>query len=323
MKTKISTLSIAIASAAMSFTGLLAANTNTLQVGTGYRQDSLTSTISQRGSLNPRAKSHLHFRDIEIVLIGVKGKTTFDCCSNSYIRADFDYGWALDGKLRESVTFKNRTSNVQFDRGGQVEQGEFLYVLLHNDLKKTSFVWDLDIAYVFPFNNCGCEGLEIGPGIGFSVNRQHLRVKNHLSLQDADLSDSITGLFFPDGVDSSSSSGRHHHGNRHRTSWWGPWIGFDFNYNSCDCWNLYGEFEVHIGRVRQDRDANVDNTFIDHRNSTKSFAGPSIKIGTNYAFCQNWFIDASVYYSKFFSFNSRNDLTWSTGNVRVDLGYTF
>src|ERR1700722_12205168 len=125
MKAKIAKMSFAIATAALSLSGLLSADTTSIQVGTGYRQDSLTSIVSQRGSVNPRVKSNLHYRDIEISFIGVKGKTTFGCC-DTYVRADFDYGWVLDGKLREKLSFKRRNLNIQFDHNGYAEEGDFL-----------------------------------------------------------------------------------------------------------------------------------------------------------------------------------------------------
>lgn len=313
MKAKISKLSIVLASAALSFSGLLIADTTSVQVGAGYRQDSLTSSVSQRSSLNPRAKSRLHFRDVEIAFIGVKAKSTFGCCE-AYGRADFDYGWVLDGKLRESLTLKNRNSNTQFGHNGYLEEGEYLDVILRNDIKNKSFVWDLDLAYVYPLH-CWCDELMVGPAIGFTMNRQHLHAKNHININDASISESDRSEF---GLGSGSGCG-----NSNRTSWWGPWIGFDFAYNSQDCWNVYGEFEIHIGRVRHSRDANVDLDFIDHLNSTKSFWGPSIKIGTTHVFCENWYADASLYYSKFYTYNSSNDIKWATGNIRLDVGYTF
>lgn len=314
MKNKTYTVSILLASAAMTFSGLLTANTNTLQVGVGYRQDSATTTIGQRGALNPRAKSKLHYRDIEIVFLGLNGKTSFDCCNNSYLRGSFDYGWVLDGKLREWLTVKNRSCGEQFCSGGFGETGRSLNVLLHNKLSTSSYVWDLDLGFVYPFN-CGCSrDFLFGPGIGITVNTQHVRVKNDVTVNQAEFSEDILDEFNLNG-----GCGK----NRNRITWWGPWIGFDFAYNSCDCWSIYGEVELHIGRVRQTRQSNVENSFIDRRKSTKSYCGPSFKLGTSYMFCQNWFMDASIFYSKYWSFNSRNDLRWATGNIRLDVGYLF
>lgn len=318
MKAKIAKMSFAIAAAALSFTGLLSADTTSIQVGTGYRQDSLTSIVSQRGALNPRAKSNLHYRDVEIALIAVKAKTSFGCCE-SYIRADFDYGWVLDGKLREKLSLKNRYSNVQFAHNGYVEEGDFLDVYLRNDLNNNSHVWDLDIGFVYPIE-CGCDDWKMGPALGFTVNRQQLHGKRKSSIEDASFSDSIRDIF--DINEDSGSSG--HSGNHNRTTWWGPWFGFDFAYDSHDCWNLYGEFEIHIGRVRHRRGGNGDNDFIDHFNNTRSYWGPSIKIGSKYIFCQDWYLDGSFYYSKFYSFNSsRDDIKWASANIRLDIGYTF
>lgn len=318
MKTKISTLTIALATVAMSFTGLLSATT-TLQVGTGYRQDSITSRSANHGGSNPRVKSHQHYRDLEIAFIGVNARTSFDCCCNSYLRAAFDYGWVLDGKRRHSLTFKDRESSDSFSHGGFVEEGDFLQIVTRNDVRGNSFVWDLDIGYIYPLD-CGCSDFKIGPGVGFSVNRQHLHVKHSGRFGDSssssDFSESIAERF---GLDDSSSR---RHGNRHRTSWWGPWVGFDFVYNSQNSWDLYGEVEFHFGRSRNHR-TGFESGFVNNNNSSKTFWGPSFKLGSNYVFCQNWFIDASIYYSKFYSFSSRNHTRWATGNVRFDIGYMF
>lgn len=314
MKAKISRLSIAITSAVLSYSGLVSADTTNIQVGTGYRQDSLTSSVAQRSSINPRSKSNLHYRDVEICFIAARAKSTFGCCE-SYVRADFDYGWVLDGKLRESLNLRERDSTSEFSHCGNLEEGRYLDVLLRNDLKTKSFVWDLDFAFIYPIENCWCENWMIGPGIGFSVNRQHFHAKHKVDFKDASISNSVLEEF---GITSHRRNG-----NSNRTSWWGPWIGFDFAYNSHDCWNFYGEFEVHFGRVRHQRNTNIENCKGDHCKSTKSYWGPSIKIGSTYTLCECWYLDASFYYSKFFSFNSRNDIKWATANIRLDIGYTF
>ncbi len=320
MKAKFAKLSLAIATAVLSFSGMLSADTTSIQVGTGYRQDSLTSIVRQRGSSNPRAKSNLHYRDVEIVLLGVKAKSTFGCC-DSYVRADFDYGWVLDGKLRDKLSLKQREFNTEICHNGYYEEGNFLDAYSRHDLSRNSFVWDLDIGFAYPFK-CGCENnWVLSPALGFAVNRQHFHGKHGSdfdargSLGDRSSSESTT-----DCCDSSS----HNRNTRNRTSWWGPWFGFDFAYDSCDCWNLYGEFEVHIGRVRHSRGGSCGSETADHFKNTRSFVGPSIKVGSRYIVCENWFLDGSIYYSKFYSFNScRDDVKWATANIRLDLGYSF
>jgi len=323
MKAKIAKMSIAIASAALSLTGMLCADVSSILVGTGYRQDSLTSIVRERSNVNPRGKTNLHFRDVEIVLIDVKAKTTFGCC-DTYARIDFDYGWVLDGKLREKLSLKNRHSDAEFCNDGFEESGWFHDVISRRDVSKNSFVWDLDLAFIYPIK-CGCsQNWMFGPGIGFTVNRQQLHAKgddfrheSHSSSSSSSYSD------FSDYTSSSDScdSGHRHH---NRTSWWGPWIGFDFAYDSCDCWNLYGEVEFHIGRVRHNRNGHGDNEFGDGFKNTRSYCGPSIKLGSTYTICENWYLDGSVFYSKYFSFNSnRDNIKWATANIRLDIGYTF
>ncbi|MBA2728204.1 MAG: hypothetical protein H0U49_08555 [Parachlamydiaceae bacterium] len=335
MKAKIAKMSIAIASAALSLTGLLSADVSSIQVGTGYRQDSLTSVVRQRSNINPRHKTNLHFRDVEIVLLGIKAKSTFGCC-DTYVRADFDYGWVLDGKLREKLSRKDRHQESELCHNGFEESGHFHDILSRNDISTKSFVWDLDVAFIYP-TRFGCDdNWTFGPGIGFAVNRQQFHGKDRRfhdressyscenSNNEGNSINECSSSSSSSSCSSDSSSDRHHHHNR--TSWWGPWLGFDFAYNSCDSWNLYGEFEFHFGRVRHSRGAHRcdDSDFRDSYNNTRSFWGPSIKVGTTYTLCENWYLDGSIYYSRFFTVNSnRDDIRWATANIRLDIGYTF
>lgn len=324
MKAKIAKMSIAIASAALSLTGLLSADVSSIQVGTGYRQDSLTSNVRQHNNMDQRNKTNLHFRDVEIVLLDVKAKTTFGCC-DTYARVDFDYGWVLDGKLREKLSTKHRYSEIEFGRNGFAEYGHFHETLSRNDVSTKSFVWDLDIAFIYP-TKCGCDNnWMFGPGIGFAVNRQQFHGKDS-HFGESSSSDCASSSYSNEESSSSSSCGSNHRNRHHnRTSWWGPWIGFDFAYDSCDCWNLYGEFEIHFGRVRHSRGShNEDSDFRSGYNHTRSFWGPSIKIGSTYALCENWYLDGSFFYSKYYSCDSSKDeIRWATANIRLDIGYTF
>lgn len=291
----------------------LSADMTHVQIGTGYRQDSITLNVKERGTLNPRAKSNRHFKDLEIVTVGGRIRNTLGCCS-AYVRASFDYGFVLDGKVRDELTLTDRNEIDQFHHSGFATEGNFSRSIIHNTVKDNSFVWDFDLAFGYPIN-CGCDDLEFAPAIGFSLNRQQLHVKGRASFEDASLSDISS-----ERIRNISAHGK---GSSFRTSWWGPWLGFDFAYNSPDCWNLYGSFEFHFGRARRQVNAHTGSCYFDSYRRTKTFYGPLFRLGTNYMFCENWYADANVSYQKFYSNNNRDHISWSSGQLRLDLGYVF
>lgn len=329
MKTNISKLTKLLVTAAMPLTGMLMADSTSVQVGVGYRQDSIDWTIEEPGSLNPHAKSNLHFKDLEIFVIGGQVKSQLGC--SGYARLSFDYGWLFDGRLRHSLEVKNIREDEVFGHNGTHQEGEYLQVAIHNDVKSNSFVWDLNLALGYPIH-CWCEEFTFAPTIGFSYSRQYIRSKEHFGLLDGlstsdfesfDLSSGDSSSSEVTEASSSSSSNRRHHSNKFRTSWWGPWIGFDVAYVSCDCWTLYGEFELHFGRARREKNTRTGVTYFDDYDRTKSFWGPLFRVGANYIFCENWYADTSVSYQKFISNAHRDDLYWSSATIRVDVGYLF
>jgi len=319
MRSKISKLAALATTTLLSCAALLPADTTFVQFGVGYRQDSITLNIKERGAVNPHAKSNRHFKDLEIVTIGTKLKSTFGC-SDSYVRASFDYGFVVDGKVRDQLTLEDRSEICQFHHAGYTVDGDYLNTTVHNNTKKSSYVWDIDVALAYPIQ-CGFDDFFIAPAIGFTLNRQHLKVKGTTAFADATFSS--TNHKHHHSSSSSSDCDREGRGSNYRASWWGPWLGFDFAYNSEDCWNIYGAFEFHFGRARRLANSHTDRTYIDGYRRTKSFYGPLFRLGTAYMFCENWYVDANVSYQKFYSDTNRDHISWSSANVRVDVGYVF
>jgi len=321
MKPKISKLPILLAAGLLSFAGVLSADATWLELGVGYRQDSITWNVKERGTLNPRTEVDLHFKDLEIFLINLRGKSTLGGCCDSYVRIDADYGWIFDGKCREKTekTRRHQRDTREFRHGGYTEEGHYHSVVLHNDVKNgNSFVWDLDLGFAYPIE-WGCsENFKIAPAIGFALNSQHIRVKDRSKYGEA--------IHHSDSSDSDHHH-RHYHtrksGSHFRTQMWGPWVGFDFTYNNESFWNLYGEFELHFGRARRHRDSSLGNKYFDHYTRTKFFWGPSIKVGADYVFCECWYADASVQYSKYFSDANRDNFDWASASIKFDVGYLF
>jgi len=298
---------LTLLAAATAITGSLAADQTSLSGGIGYRQDSLTWKSNGRSNVNPKTKSNLHFEDVEIVMLGFNGKTTFGH-SNAYFKLGFDYGWIVDGRLREQLRVDQQTRACQHLSGSYADSGKFLEAAVHNNVRRHSFVWDLDLKLGYPVQ-CICDTFSIAPTLGFMLNREQIRVHGHSPICDA--------------MDDFADENNPKHGSHYRFSAWGPYVGLDFAYALENCWSLYADLEVHFGRIRRDRDCDTDYAHIDRLQRTKSFWGPSIKVGANYVLCDSWIIDASVYYSKYVSCTNRDKFTWATGNIRLDLGTVF
>lgn len=289
----------------------MAADITNIQGGIGYRHDSYFLNVKERSSINPRAQSKRHYKDIEILLLGAKFKQTLGSC-DAYVRASFDYGFVLDGKVRDRLEIEDRTEIFETHHGYTCE-GEFFNSRIHNNIKNNSFVWDIDAAFAYPFFNL-CDGLEIAPAIGFAVNRQQFHVKGIKC--DEDISEDS-------GLDLYGLANTHGQHSSLRGSWWGPWLGFDFAYHACETWNIYGAFEFHVGRARRQVNAHTERVSIDHYKRTKTFFGPLLKLGTIYLFCDNWYVDANITYWKYFSDTNRDDFSWASGSARLDIGYVF
>lgn len=300
---KLATLAVA---ALMSSTVALSADTTNIAFGAGYRQDSITVHLKERGSNNPRARLDRHFKDLEIILLEAKVRSTLGY-SQAYVRADFDYGFLVDGSVRDSLKIEDRFEVQSFHHAGVAIDGEYLRSVIHNDVKNDSCVWDADIAFGYPII-CGCEEFIVAPTVGFSVNRQNIRIKNHTAFTDAHC---------------ESEARLRCHSNKFRATWWGPFVALDFTYDSCNCWNLYGTVEFHFGRARRQIRENTERCYFDTYSRTKCFYGPKFVLGTTYMFCQGWYADANISYQKFFSNNDRDHAAWASASIRLDLGYTF
>lgn len=282
----------------------LAADTTNIQAGIGYRHDSIHLNLKDHSFANPRAKSKRHFKDLEILLLGTSVKTTLGCW-DAYVRGSFDYGFVLDGKLKEKCTVKDAQASYKSNHE-HVSVGTYLESSEHNNLKSDSYVWDVDIAFAYPVPS-GVEGLEIAPAIGFSVDSQRFHVKNNKHSLCEETSD---GKVYT-------------HKRSFRSCWWSPWLGFDFAYKTCDCLDIYGAFEFHVGKAHRKLQSNIKNDYFGNHKHSKTFYGPLFKLGTVYMFCENWYADANITYRKYFSETGRDHLTWASASVRLDVGYVF
>lgn len=311
MQASILKLSTFMALAGASIVGNASADVYGAQFGMGYRQDSIRWDMEESSQINPRIKSNLHFDDLEIFFLGAKFKGLIG--NSFYARLGFDYGWICDGKLRQTLSVTKRDEVRRFGQTGVVVEGDYDSVTLHDREFGNNYVWDLNIGFGMPFN-CFCEGFQVAPMIGFSYNRQHLKYRNsgnvrvHVSGENADL--------LP------SSDHRNVH-STFNTGWWGPMVGLDLTYVSPECWSVFGEMEVHFGRVERDRSSACGVKFFDKYKRTKDFWGTSWRAGFNYIICQDLYVESVVSYSRWMSHYSKDHLDWSSASIRVDLGYLF
>lgn len=275
-----------------------------VQFGIGYRSDDINWKVKASDDIAKNTYSHLNFRDLEIFTLQAKLKGVCGDCV--YYRIDGQYGWILDGTVRESdqfaVSYPTETQTTIVD------------VVTHNDVKR-NYVADFNVGIGYPLQNCMCPELQIVPTLGFAYDTQRMRVKNHDNVVDHLTSSEISSIpLSPEGD-------RH---SKYRTTWWGPYIGIDLAYSNCDCWNLYAELEYHFGtRARRERNSDTGYSFFDSYERTKRATGVSVKVGSTYAFACNWFADAYVTYKRFYADDHRDRLTWRTIGVAMDVGYVF
>lgn len=315
MNTLVKKLTKFLATSALVVTTFADADTTSLSFGVGYRQDDLNWKLEIPECVSPEGKSHLDLSDLDIVFIGAKLRAIYGCECPLYFRTSFDYGWVLDGRLREKDRFFTDLASTTFDGGGVTSTGGFTGITLHNDVSRKSHVWDFDIALGMPLDNCWFENITLIPTVGFNYDRAFFRVSDSQILADGLTTQQQEAL----GIDIEEVSGT----SSYRTSWWGPWIGLDFVWCAQDCWNLYGEFGFHFLRVRRERESNTGFAYYDDYERTKSGYGVSLKLGTNYVFCENWYLDGSIAWLDYWSDSHHDSVDWKSGNIRLDLGYMF
>jgi hypothetical protein len=307
MRNLVTKLALVVATATTSYSGMVSADTYGLQMGIGYRQDSLQWKIKDLGEVNPHSESNIHFKDLEIVVLGAKFKGMLGC--SVYNRTSFDYGWIVDGNVREEFTVADRRKVNHFDHNGVLSEGSYSKTVFHNKAKGNSYVWDLDIGFGIPYH-CGCDGFQIAPMIGFTYDREQIKIHSH-----------ECNLANPSSSSSSSESGKG--SNSYRASWWGPYLGLDFSYTTHNCWNVFGEFEINLGSVERNRNSVIGGDYFQSYHRSKFFWGTTIRLGTNYIVCENWYLEAALGYKYWVSNDHRDYLRLSSGTIRVDAGYLF
>lgn len=282
------------------------------QLGLGYRQDTINWEIDNKDlNLPVLAEDNIRFRDLDIVFLGARLKGGLGCV---YYRVDAEYGWIFNGREREKGTWlvDPRTVTDLGDGFSNVQNTTFS-ASVHNHVKKRN-TFDFDFGVGIPFNMCSNE-IQLTPMIGYSYNTQRLRVKDHEKLGQNFTAPQQTLL----GIGDFQTGG---HSN-YRMAWWGPWLGFDMAYATCDCGTYYSEMEFHFARARRKRNSD-QGLPTDNQQRSKAAYIFTWKVGASYAVNNCWIVDASLKYVDGYSDRNCSDkVNWRSGQVRVDAGYRF
>jgi hypothetical protein len=306
MKKILSALSTLFLTTTLAFVGEVEADTS-IQFGVGYRSDNINWKTSFPDEILLGSESKLNFKDLEIFTVGGRLKSVCGDCV--YYRIDGQYGWILDGTVRESDTI---AAPITTPISG-IAEITTIHPITHNDVKG-KYVADFNVGVGYPIQQCWCPNLQIIPTIGFSYDTQRIRAGNRDKITDKLSSQQLATYELVVGK-------RKH--NKYRTTWWSPYVGLDFAYCHQDCWNLYGEIEYHFGRARRERNSDTSKAFLDNFERTRNAQGWSFKVGSLYFFRCNWFIDGHISYKRWTSHKHNDRITWKSGALGLDLGYMF
>lgn len=300
------------------------ATDSSLEIGVGYRQDSLQyktksdmtssynsydSYSSSSGyysefSLPYKLESKMKWKDLSIWQIEANGK--YVTCDSVYLRGGFDYGWITSGKSTNKNYIEDESSYYGSSSSGYSSYSsdfEFEKSKAH----VSGHVYDAKLALGYQFKLCD-DSFAIAPLIGYSWNGQHLQ-NSHIrqewysdeSVEDvAKARDSSSSYSSYDSYYSSysdySSSGREH--STYHTRWNGPFIGFDFDYRfgfGCGCdldWQLFGAYEFHWATFHGEgelyaRDEYSESSFKFRQHASNAY-GNVLDIGLKWDFCECW-----------------------------------
>jgi len=260
------------------------ASESLLEIGVGYRQDSLewrtghhhhhhsSGSSDYSGSYGYdtygtygddtcvgfplRARSKFKWHDLQIWQI--EGRAKYVTCDNIYLRAYGDYGWVTSGKhhIHEHLDFS--TGEVSFSEYDGYSSSSSGSGSGHHRSHTKGNVYDIKLAVGYQFKWCD-DSLALAPLVGYSWHGQHFR--DHLRRNSGAFQAENGGnnnflgarssYYYDyssasfDTYNSSSSHGGEH--SRYHTRWNGPFIGFDFDYRfGCGCdWAFFGGYEFH------------------------------------------------------------------------------
>jgi hypothetical protein len=262
------------------------ATCSSLEVGVGYRNDSIKwkrefspeslygSSSSHSGSSSSGFKdtTHLDWKNLNIWLIEARG--TYITCDCIYLRGSADYGWITSGKFKHRNDF-NTEFGSNYGYGNDFDQSRDKSHIKGN-------VYDVKLAVGYQFKWCD-EALSVAPLVGYSWQGHELRNGNHDDSYSSGSYDPSYGhsdyySYYTCDSDRSSSSYQSYSNEssghkRHKLNdrWNGFFIGFDLDYRFCCDWNFFVDYEYHWADFHAHEHGN-DNEFF-NRNFDDSFCG--------------------------------------------------
>jgi hypothetical protein len=230
-----------------------------LQMGVGYRQDSLNFSIAAPSG-SPNILSELTWTDLKTFQIMAISRLTANY--GFYMRVNGDYGWILSGRNRDS-DYNGDDRTLEFSRSVSDSDGGSVY--------------DVSVGFGRASNYLN-DSLKIVPLLGFSAHGQNLILKNGLQV----ISDnpSLLGPF--EGLNSS-----------YRTTWYGPWIGLDVFW--APSWSIplsfWGSAEYHRTWYHARGHWNLRSDFADDFHNESCANGFVGMVGIDYDLGCNWLLN--------------------------------
>jgi hypothetical protein len=260
------TLMTSLLSCSTAFAFFPEAAESSIEIGVGYRSDSLSwetsvDTIDFTLGVPANFTSNVKWKKLDIWQIEAKGK--FVTCDDIYLRGYVDYGWVTHGHVNATVDEEILLAGFE-----EVEIFDF-----SADSNK-GHVFDISGGIGYQFRMCD-DTFSIAPIVGYSYHSQHLDITG----DEDDFTSPVTG-FTATSSDVLST---------YKARWRGPWLGLDLEYRVCCDWTLYAGYEYHWARYYARGEwglrSDLPNGFSHH---AKRAHGQIFTVGTRWDFCGGW-----------------------------------
>lgn len=267
-----------------------ASSAGQLNFEVGYRNDRLEWKHGFPSS-SPDVSVKQKFEDIDILQLGVNGRTTLGC--NLYLRGEAYFGWVLDGD------FKEKASTYQSSNYGFSNERKFIV--------DDQYVYGINAAIGYPFYFCDCS-FAVAPVVGYSIDIQNF---SHDGLADG--SSGYSNDYFNGFNDCCC---KHQFNNR----WYGPFVGVDLLYRPyCECWSFWGEVEYHFGTYEGKKGRDDQFNFFDGHKRSNNLRGWAVGLGADYDLSECWTVGLSFKYKDFRATKNSHS---SSSNSFFDSGYS-
>ncbi len=276
----------------------------TAEVIIGYRQDNSRWSFKAPVDEQCLFKISNSLDQIHIFEVGLAASTIVDC--SIYLRGQAKWGWVLDGDFRQKIQFFTPLLTP-----GAVAKERAVFDTSHVDsLVDGRYTIDLGLGIGYPFYFCDCT-VKFIPVVGYAYQEQNYRVEQNERLSFEPPTTTTTAFLEEDESENSliateaNSMVAHqviiidndHADTKFVSRWWGPWIGFDFQYNPYLCWNLWGQFEWHFAQFKGKVQSQTGVVQFDSLNtSTHNADGFVFRVGGNYELCQDWILGVYAFY---------------------------